>query len=160
MISCTEFIPAYSVLFEYLDRKGGHVEVEKYWNYVSENYVEPNLGPMVKEGGIMGCWKYFGGAHKTEAADVKYMIDPENGVMTIDMKRCPSKRMLLELQQMEPYYDYCGHCKVIYKSVLEKYGIEETRDHSHIDIAQCFRIFRDTKLRKEEDGVDEELKCE
>ena len=48
MVSCTEFIPLYSELFKYLHNLGGKEEVLKYWNYISDKYVEPRLGEEVK----------------------------------------------------------------------------------------------------------------
>ena len=33
MISCTEFIPAYSELFKFIDRKSGRQAVYDYWNW-------------------------------------------------------------------------------------------------------------------------------
>lgn len=34
MISCTEFIPCYSELFTYLERKAGREEVSRFWKYL------------------------------------------------------------------------------------------------------------------------------
>ena len=67
--------------------------------------------------------------------------DEENQVMTSTMRHCPSKGMLLKLDYMEPYHDYCGHCSVLYAPVLDKYGIEriETCDP---DSASCSSILR------------------
>jgi hypothetical protein len=62
--------------------------------------------------------------------------------MTIDMHCCPSKGRLIQIKHMKPYHDYCGHCLVIYKKVLDKYGIVETRDHAHIDEARCYRTYK------------------
>ena len=146
MISCTEFIPAYSMLFDYLESKGGHAAVEQFWNEISDKYVAPELGPLVEEQGIMGCWKYWGDAHTSEAADVTLSVDTEKQEMIIDMHFCPSKGRLIQLKHMTPYYDYCGHCMLIYKKVLEKYGITETRDHSHIDEAKCHRTYRKAQI--------------
>ena len=36
MISCTDFIAAYSELFTYLDEHYGHEEVERFWTYLFE----------------------------------------------------------------------------------------------------------------------------
>lgn len=36
MISCTEFIPAYSELFAYLDEKYGRAEIDAFWDYLFE----------------------------------------------------------------------------------------------------------------------------
>jgi hypothetical protein len=145
MISCTEFIPAYSLLFEYLDRKNGHDEVVRYWNYISDNSISNGLGKLVEEKGLAGCWEYYNEAHTSEAADVTLTLDEEARIMTINMHFCPSKGKLINLPHMKPYYDYCGHCMIIYKKVLNRYEIDEVRDHTHIDEARCFRTF---SLRK------------
>ena len=53
------------------------------------------------------------------------------------MHHCPSKGMLQELEHVEPYHDYCGHCDVLYRRVLEPLGYECTFDMSRCDEAQC-----------------------
>ena len=45
--------------------------------------------------------------------------------------------MLNELSHVEPYYDYCSHCNVLYSRILDRYGIEFVRDHRGIDRAEC-----------------------
>jgi hypothetical protein len=52
MVSCTEFIPLYSELFKFLENKGGKQEVLKYWQFVSDKYVEPRLGEEIKKHGL------------------------------------------------------------------------------------------------------------
>ncbi len=65
-------------------------------------------------------------------------IDDEAGVFSIDTLWCPSKGMLNELTYMEPYHDYCGHCKILYSRQLKKYGIEQEKfDMSCISDAKC-----------------------
>ena len=53
------------------------------------------------------------------------------------MRHCPSKGHLLEYTWMEPYYDYCGHCAVLYKKTLEDAGICGKNDYSGVDHAEC-----------------------
>ncbi|HHW32487.1 MAG TPA: hypothetical protein GXX20_12600 [Clostridiaceae bacterium] len=137
MISCTEFIPLYSELFKYIDEKDGHDAVIKYWEHISDTYVANLLGKLVEEKGMDGCWEYWSKALNEEAADFIMMYDDEKQVLTTEMRYCPSKGMLLKLKHMEPYYDYCGHCKVLYSRVLEKYGILTEGDHSEVDRARC-----------------------
>lgn len=36
MISCTEFIPAYSYFFKFLEEKGGHEAVMSFWEYLTD----------------------------------------------------------------------------------------------------------------------------
>jgi len=143
MISCTEFIPAYSELYRYLEDLGGADAVMDYWRYVSDVYVACRLGSLVKEKGIMGCWEYWDKALNEEAADFAMEVDEEAGLFTIDMRYCPSKGRLLELEHMEPYHDYCGHCDVLYRRVLEPEGFVCYADMSRTDKAACF--FRMTR---------------
>ncbi|NLE28853.1 MAG: hypothetical protein GX629_04185 [Phycisphaerae bacterium] len=57
MISCTDFIPAYSDLFKYLEKRGGSQAVLDFWNDLSDRYLD-NLRELVKAKGIRGCWEY------------------------------------------------------------------------------------------------------
>ena len=137
MISCTEFIPAYSELFKFLETKGGYDEVLRYWDYTADTYVETLLGPLADEKGILGCWEYWARALNEEAADFTMTMDPEKQELIIDMHHCPSKGLLLELDYMQPYHAYCKHCDILYDRVLHKRGIAQENDQSHCDEAKC-----------------------
>ena len=56
MISCTEFIPAYSELFTFLEEKHGRDEVDRFWKYLFEPDGKgiPLINFVQKEG-IRGC---------------------------------------------------------------------------------------------------------
>jgi hypothetical protein len=89
MISCTEFIPAYSAYFDYLDQKAGYGAVVAFWEYLSDNFLH-NLRDLVTEKGLEGCYEYWSHTLNEEAADFVMTLDDEAGVFTIDMKACPS----------------------------------------------------------------------
>ena len=149
MVSCTEFIPMYSELFKYIDDKGGgHDAVVRYWEWVGEEYLRWNLEPLVREKGIEGAWEYWTRSLSEEACDVKMVFDPENGQMMSHMRHCPSKGHLLEYTWMEPYYDYCGHCAVLYKKTLNDNGISQAGDYSGVDHAECRSVKYLTKNGK------------
>ena len=138
MISCTEFIPLYSELFKYLDMLGGHEEVVRHWEYISDGTVSDSLGAHVAATGIRGCWDYWSKSLNEEACDFRMELDEAAGTFLIDMRRCPSKGHLLEYPHIEPYYDYCGHCPALYDRVLAKYGIHPAgHDLSRTDEARC-----------------------
>ncbi|MBE5743499.1 MAG: hypothetical protein E7358_02145 [Clostridiales bacterium] len=149
MVSCTEFIPLYSELFKFLDKKGGSQEVLNYWNFVSDKYVEPRLGEEVKKHGLIGCFNYWNKSLNEEACDFSITYHESEQYFEIDMKKCPSKSMLNELSYTQPYKNYCMHCAVLYSRVLEKYGIENTVcDFSNCDQATCY--LRYDALKKDE----------
>jgi hypothetical protein len=137
MISCTEFIPLYSELFKYIEEKADHEAVVRYWEYISDVYIEPRLGKLVAQKGIEGCWDYWSSTLNEEAADFTMTYDEDKKELTSVMHYCPSKGLLNSLSHIEPYHDYCGHCKVLYSRVLEKHGIITERDNSEVDKAKC-----------------------
>lgn len=137
MISCTEFIPAYSEGFKFLEEKGGKDTVIDFWNYLSDIYLEETLKKEVIENGIKGCFNYWSHSLNEEAADFTMTLDEKKGSFIIKMHHCPSKGMLNELKYMDAYKDYCEHCKFLYARVLEPLGYEYIFDDTHCDNASC-----------------------
>ncbi len=136
MISCTEFIPAYSELFKFLESKGGHEAVEDFWNYLSDEFLG-NLRTEVEQHGLRGCWMYWNHTLNEEAADFTMELDEAAGRFKIVMHHCPSMGRLLESKHIEPYHDYCRHCDVLYRRVLEPLGYEFKIDLSDCRRARC-----------------------
>ena len=136
MISCTEFIAAYSQLFKTLERLGGKDAVEAFWRYLSANFLT-NLRDLVAAHGIRGCWLYWSHTLNEEAADFTMELDEEVGMFSIVMHQCPSKGRLLEWRHIEPYRDYCRHCDLLYREVLEPLGYDYEIDLSQCDQARC-----------------------
>ncbi len=136
MISCTEFIPAYSELFKFIECLGGRDAVVDFWNYLSDKSLG-NLKSLVEENGIQGCWMYWSHTLNEEAADFTMELDVEAGEFSIRMHHCPSKGRLLEYRHIEPYHDYCGHCDVLYGRVLQPLGYDYNLDMSDCGTAAC-----------------------
>ncbi|MBU4285711.1 MAG: hypothetical protein KKF10_06615 [Verrucomicrobia bacterium] len=141
MISCTEFIPAYSQLFKVLERLGGKDAVEAFWRYLAAKFLN-NLRDLVAANGIRGCWLYWSHTLKEEAADFTMELDEEAGTFSITMHKCPSKGRLLEWRHIQPYHDYCRHCDVLYREVLEPLGYAYEIDLSQCDMARCSLVVR------------------
>jgi len=144
MISCTEFIPAYSELFKYLETRGGRQAVLDFWNDLSDHFLG-NLRDLVRKHGIRGCWMYWTHTLNEEAADFTMELDEEAGEFRITMHGCPSKGLLLKTRHIEPYHDYCGHCDVLYRRILEPLGYEYIFDSSETNRARCSLIVRRKK---------------
>jgi len=136
MISCTDFIPAYSELFKFLEKKGGVEAVNRFWCYLSDNFLG-NLKEYVQQRGIRGCWDYWSHTLNEEAADFTMELDEEAGTFKIDMHYCPSMGRLIETEHIQPYHDYCRHCDVLYRRVLEPLGYEYHIDMCRCDKARC-----------------------
>ncbi len=136
MISCTEFIPAYNELFRYLDQRGGTNAVQGFWEFLSDRFLT-NLRDLVATHGLKGCWLYWSRTLNEEAADFVMELDEEAGIFRIEMRRCPSKRRLLESTHLQPYPHYCRHCDVLYRRVLEPLGYSYEFDDSKTDQAVC-----------------------
>ncbi|MDO5553292.1 MAG: hypothetical protein Q4G68_05985 [Planctomycetia bacterium] len=136
MISCTEFIPAYSELFTFLEKKDGPEAVSEYWEHIAANGL-PELESLVKQFGIAGCYKYWSHTLNEEAADFTMTLDEDNRVFTIDMHYCPSKGRLLQFKHITPYHNYCKHCDILYRRVLEPLGYTYEYDMTRTGQAQC-----------------------
>ncbi|MCK5811539.1 MAG: hypothetical protein KAG94_01450 [Clostridiales bacterium] len=137
MISCTQFIPAYSEGFKYLHKKGGKQEVVKFWEVLSDLYLTDTLKKQIIEKGISGCFDYWEKALNEEAADFTMTLDKEMGIFEVVMHHCPSKGMLNKLTYMSPYEDYCEHCDLLYRRVIEPLGYTYKIDLTNCQQAAC-----------------------
>ena len=136
MISCTEFIPAYSELFRFLESTGGKGAVVGFWEDLSDSFLD-NLRDLATKKGLAGCFEYWSHTLTEEAADFRMTLDEEQSVFTIEMRHCPSKGRLLEFEHIEPYAAYCEHCDVLYRRVLEPLGYQYEGDLTQCDKATC-----------------------
>ncbi len=149
MISCTEFIPAYSELFTYLEDKYGRAEVDVFWEYLfkPDGKGIPLINHIKKEG-IRGCFTYWSGSLNEEAADFTIYLNEKRGYYLGTMHSCPSKGRLLKLKDeigIVPYHDYCLHCDC-YRAAVEKEGLGYILDFSGIDKASCSSLIYDPKV--------------
>lgn len=141
MIPCTDFIPAYSELFKYLESRGGKQAVVDFWTYLSDGFLD-NLRDEVAKNGLRGCWNYWSHTLNEEAADFTMELDEEQNFFTIVMHYCPSKGRLMRETHIEPYPDYCEHCDLLYRRVLEPLGYSYEIDFSQVDQAKCSIVVR------------------
>lgn len=137
MIPCAEFIAAYSELFKFLEKRGGKKAVADFWNYLSDKFLANSLRRLVERHGIRGCWRYWSKTLNEEAADFTMELDEEAGVFKIIMHHCPSKGRLLQWRYMKPHADYCRHCDVLYRRILEPLGYRYEPDFSRVNKASC-----------------------
>ncbi len=149
MISCTEFIPAYSELFTYLEDNYGRAEVDRFWKYLFEptgNGIP--LINFVKKEGIRGCFSYWSGTLTEEASDCTIYLNEKAGWFMNVMYKCPSKGRLLKLKDeigIEPYHDYCLHCDC-YRAAIEQVGLKYMYNFQGVDHAACSLIIYDPKV--------------
>ena len=149
MISCTEFIPAYSELFSYLDSHYGRDEVDRFWAYL----FKPDgkgipLVNFVKREGIRGCFTYWAGTLNEEAADFTMYLNEKRGFYMLRMHRCPSKGRLLTLKEsigITPFRDYCLHCDC-YRAAVAEVGLEYIFNFADTDKAGCSILIYDPKV--------------
>ena len=80
MISCKDFIPAYSEFFKYLEEKHGHGEVLSFWEslFVPDGKGIP-LVNFVAKSGIRGCFDYWAHSLNEEAADFTMYLNEKRG---------------------------------------------------------------------------------
>ncbi|MDO4487458.1 MAG: hypothetical protein Q4B67_00005 [Eubacteriales bacterium] len=150
MIACTEFIPAYSELFTYLEEQKGREEVDRYWHWLFDPSSDSTpLDSFVQKSGIRGCFDYWSISLTEEAADFTQILNEKAGWYRDIMHHCPSKGRLIELHkevpEFIPYHDYCLHCDN-YRLALKRGGLEYIYDFQGIDEAKCQETIYDPKV--------------
>lgn len=146
MISCTDFIAAYSELFSFVEERHGRQEVSRLWLYLFRPTGEgiPLTNFIMREG-LRGCFSYWAGTLNEEAADFTMLLSEKRGFFRLIMHRCPSKGRLLELEETKgliPYRDYCLHCDS-YRSAAEQAGLRYIYDFTDTDRAACSILIYD-----------------
>ena len=142
MISCTEFIMAYNELFKFLEKRHGKQAVTDFWIGISDNFLW-NLDKLVAKKGIQGMKEYW--THTLTEEGAKYKMSATEDKFTIDMYECPSVGILRRNCHIKRYPDYCKHCDILYRRVIEKYGF--TYDYEWIDenLGRCRMTVRKKK---------------
>ena len=146
MISCTEFIPAYSELFKFIDQKSGRQAVYDFWNWLFQPEKSP-LNDLLAEYGMLGLWKNWYVVYTEEACDNTMIQNLREGWHASCMHSCPSKGRFAKLGYMEPFEEYCKHCEC-YDITFKKYGIQSVGDSRGEDRASCRGIKFDPKVFK------------
>jgi hypothetical protein len=77
--------------------------------------------------------EYWGHTLHSEEAGFRTTLAPE--YFRIDMSECPSKGLLIKLEQQE-YHDYCQHCIGWIKPIMDGAGF--LIDHEHNHQGQCW----------------------
>lgn len=147
MISCTEFIPAYSTLFTYLEKISGPEAVPAYWSH-NFDYTKSSLYRLVSAEGIKGCYSYWNVTLNEEAADFSMYLDEKRGYYLLEMHHCPSKGRLLKLREdvgVEPYHGYCLHCDY-YRAAIEACGLRYLFNVAGADRASCSILVYDPEI--------------
>ena len=142
MISCTEFIPAYSEFFKYIDQKSGRQAVYDFWDALFQPGNSPLDGLITKYGKLRGCWENWYVVYTEEACDNTMLYNEEEGWMVGCMHHCPSKGRFQKLGYMEPFEEYCKHCDG-YDIVFKKQGVGHVMDYRGNECAKCREVMFD-----------------
>lgn len=147
MISCTEFIPAYSEFFKYIDQKSGRQAVYDFWNDLFQPENSPLDGLITQYGKLRGCWENWYVVYTEEACDNTMLYNEEEGWIVSCMHHCPSKGRFQKLGYMEPFDEYCKHCDS-YDIVFKKHGIGHAMDYRGNACAKCRELIYDPEKFK------------
>ena len=132
MISCTEFIPAYNELFAFIEERHGRQELIRFWEELADEFLH-NLRDLVAEKGLAGMHEYWTHTLTEEGADQTMTLSEDE--FRIEMHHCPSVAILRQSKHITPFPNYCEHCKVLYRRVIEPFGFKcEVQVH---DEGQC-----------------------
>lgn len=119
MISCTEFVLAYSELFTFLHERHGKSAVICLWEEIADKFLD-DLRELVRLKGLEGMHEYWSRTLGEEGGEYSLLLADDE--FRIEMKACPSVATLRKNEHIEPYPEYCQHCSVLYRRVIEPYG--------------------------------------
>jgi hypothetical protein len=135
MIGAQNFVSYLDWTFEYLRQSFGEGAVMEFWT--KSLFVQRQAWPKLKAKGIRGAAEHWGWQLDSEEAGCTNTLTET--YFRIDMFDCPSKGMLLRIDQ-EAYHDYCNHCIAWIKPIADDAGL--VVDHEHNHCAQCWFEFR------------------
>ena len=121
MISCTEFIMAYNELFAFIEERHGRQELVRFWEELADEFLH-NLRDLVAEKGLAGMHEYWTHTLTEEGADQTMTLSDDE--FRIEMHKCPSVAILRQSKHITPFPDYCEHCGVLYRRVIEPFGFK------------------------------------
>ncbi len=133
MIGVQDFIRYYDWTFEYLRCQYGEEAVQQYWAEAIAFNSQNHANVLIREKGLAGMAEYWSQTLDSEEAGYRTIVDP--AFFRIDMHACPSKGLLIKLDQQE-YHDYCQHCMGWIKPIMDAAGF--TIDHEHNHHGQCW----------------------
>ena len=134
MISCTEFIMAYNELFKFLEERYGKEAVKDFWIGISDNFLH-NLNKLVAEKGIQGMKEYW--THTLGEEGAKYRLSTTEHEFVMDIYECPSIGILRRNRHIKRYPDYCKHCDILYRRVIERYGFTCNYEYIDENLGKC-----------------------
>jgi len=144
MISCTEFIMAYNELFKFLEKHYGKQAVRDFWIGISDNFLW-SLRKLVAEKGIQGMKEYW--THTLTEEGAKHKMSISENEFTIDMYECPSVGILRRNRHIKRYPDYCKHCDILYRRIIENYGFNYNIEYIDEYLGKCRLTVRKIKNR-------------
>ena len=142
MISCSAFIMAYNELFKFLEEHYGKEAVTDFWIGISDNFLD-NLRKLVVEKGIQGMKEYW--THTLGEEGAKYKMSTTEDEFIINMYECPSVGILRKNRHIKRYPDYCKHCDILYRRVIEKYGFTYNIEYIDENLGKCRLIMKKRK---------------
>lgn len=123
MIVDKDFIKSYNKLFKFL-RAIDEQTVIDFWQKLADTILG-ELKESVKQKGLAGCFEYWSRTLSQEGADCLITLDTKEQVFKITMRQCPSLAVL-----DKPNKEYCQHCDVLYRSILEPLGYKYEIDYN------------------------------
>lgn len=122
-----DYIASYNKTFDYVEKTFGADALRDLFATLSREYCT-HLDECVREYGVEGCLKYWGGDSGTlsrEKIDFQAYMD-DSGVFRARIRNCTSVNDVRNRGQ-EPHLGeltYCDHCDALYSPVCARYGVE------------------------------------
>ena len=105
-----------------------------FWIGISDNFLH-NLKQLVADKGIQGMKEYW--IHTLSEEGAKYKINATEDEFIIEMYECPSVGILRRNRHIKRYPEYCRHCDILYRRIIEKYGFTYNYECIDEEFGKC-----------------------
>ena len=82
--------------------------------------------------------------HSLSEEGAKYNIKTTKDTFTIEMLQCPSIKILKEAAHIERYPEYCKHCDILYRRIVEDYNFSYNIKYINPELGKCRIVIKKT----------------
>ena len=136
MLGCHDFCGYYDWTFRHVAEHHGTEAVKDLWADAIGGESQSHYLQAALQAGLRGLYHTWVKTGEDESCDWTFTLDEQRNVLRWDMRRCPSKGLLLQ-NDLNAHDDYCDHCMGWIVPLLAKAGVEiVTHEHNHC--GQCW----------------------
>src|SRR4051812_28330701 len=140
MLGCQDFCGYYDWTFAFVRQRFGEEALHELWAEAIGGESQSHYSLAGARDGLRGLYDTWTKTGEEENCDWTFTLDEARNVLRWDMRRCPSKGLLIN-EDLAADEDYCDHCMGWMIPLLSQIGVEVAA-HEHNHFGQCWGEMR------------------